>query len=208
MLDCRELANRIRIGNLGCPEGLSIVPSPPLDQVEKSGEASISLRLGRWFISLRQSSQTFFDVDSESGESTEQHNEARAAKKYYVPFGHEFVLHPGRFVLASTLEWLKVPTSLAGYVAGKSTWARRGLIIETAAGIHPGFSGCLTLELANVGEVPIKIRPGMSVCQIFVHEVRNGEIASNSPLKGRRQPYLGSPKKDAVLSRLIHDSGA
>ncbi len=199
MLDCLELSKRIRLGNRADASGLSIVPQPDLAEIEASGEASVTLRLGRWLVALRQSSQPYFDVDTADDKLRA---EARAAKSYFVPFGEEFVLHPGRFVLATTLEWLKFPAGLGGYVTGKSTWARRGLVIEAAAGIHPGFSGCLTLELANVGEVPIKIRPGMKICQIFVHVVTNGTVLSGSPLSGRRRPFLGPPKVDQTFQKL------
>jgi len=195
MLSCVALASQIRLGNDGNLDGLSIIPEPPLSEIEGSGEASVTLRLGRWFLVTRQSSQPFFDV-------LPGPLEAKSTRKYFVPFYKEFVLHPGRFVLASTLEWLRFPSTLGGYVGGKSTWARRGLIIETAAGIHPGFSGCLTLELANVGEVPIKIRPGMKICQIFVHSVEGGKSSSKGPLTARRRPYLGTLKKDDILDKL------
>jgi dCTP deaminase len=199
MLDCIELARRIRLGNEADLSGLTIVPEPDIVEIERGGEASITLRMGRWFMVLRQSSQPFFDVAADK----DQHRaETRASRRYFIPFGREYTLHPGRFVLASTLEWLRFPANLAGYIGGKSTWARRGLIIETAAGVHPGFNGCLTLELANVGEVPIKIRPGMKICQIFVHAVENGTILSSGPLLGRRQPFLGTPKEDAVFGKL------
>jgi dCTP deaminase len=199
MLDCADLAKRLRLGNEADIDGLSIVPEPDNAEIEASGEASVTLRLGRWFISLRQSSQTFFDVDVDKAEHK---LEAKASKHYFVPFGSEFVLHPGRFVLSSTLEWMKFPPTLGGYVGGKSTWARRGLIIETAAGIHPGFNGCLTLELTNVGEVPIKIRPGMKICQIFLHAIAGGRVSSGGLLSGRRRPYLGRVRKDAILTQL------
>jgi dCTP deaminase len=199
MLDCAELARRIRLGNDADPAGVSVVPEPNVSEIERSGEASITLRLGRWFIALRQSSQPYFDVHVDNAETK---REARASKQYFVPFGQQYILHPGRFVLASTLEWLKFPATFGGYIGGKSTWARRGLIIETAAGLHPGFNGCLTLELANVGEVPIKIRPGMKVCQVFVHAIPDGEHSSMGSLTGRRRPYLGIPKSDPVLSKL------
>jgi dCTP deaminase len=199
MLDCIELGRRIRLGNTAQEDGLSIVPEPDLEAIEKSGEASISLRLGRWLVVLRQSSQLHFDV---SIDKAELRSEARASKRYFIPFGDEFILHPGRFVLASTLEWLRFPASLGGYIGGKSTWARRGLIIETAAGVHPGFNGCLTLELTNVGEVPIKIRPGMKICQVFVHAVVGGTIKSGGPLLGRRRPFLGIPTRDPIFDKL------
>jgi dUTPase len=75
-------------------------------------------------------------------------------------------------------------------------------IVETAAGIHPGFNGCLTLELANVGEVPIKIRPGMKIAQVFVHELLAGEYLSKGQFKGRRRPYLGSIPSDLIMEKL------
>ena len=199
MLDCEALVRQIRLGNAADSSGLAIVPEPNLDELEKSGDASVTLRLGRWFIVLRQTSQTSFDV---SPKAVEMQAEASASRKYFVPFGHEFVLHPGRFVLGSTLEWMQFPATLGGYVGGKSTWARRGLIIETAAGIHPGFGGCLTLELTNVGEVPIKIRPGMNICQVFLHEIPNGKTKTSGQLTGRRRPYLGTPKFDPILNKL------
>jgi dCTP deaminase len=199
MLDCAELARRIQLGSTAENNGLTIVPQPDISTIEKSGEASVTLRLGRWFIVLRQSSHLFFDV---ARDRAELRAEARASKRYFVPFGDEFILHPGRFVLASTLEWLRFPPTLGGYIGGKSTWARRGLIIETAAGVHPGFNGCLTLELTNVGEVPIKIRPGMKICQVFIHEVPNGKSVSEGLLLGRRRPFLGAPSADQVFDKL------
>ncbi|WP_370677337.1 dCTP deaminase [Pleomorphomonas sp. PLEO] len=199
MLDCVKLADLIALGNRAEPDGLAIIPEPNIEEIRSSGESSISLRLGRWFLALRQSSQPFFDS---LNENEYKKTESKASKYYYVPFGQEFVLHPGRFVLGATLEWLKFPTSYGGYVGGKSSLARRGLIIETAAGIHPGFNGCLTLELANVGEVPIKIRPGMKICQIFIHNVWEGSKLSSSLLDGRRRPYLGFLKEDDVLIKL------
>lgn len=195
MLNCEDLARLVAAGNRGEAGGLGVIPEPPLDELRVSGDASITLRLGRWFVVIRQSSHPFFDV-------LPGVSEARSTRHYFVPFSREFVLHPGRFVLASTLEWLKFPATLGGYVGGKSTWARRGLIIETAAGIHPGFSGCLTLELANVGEVPFKIRPGMKICQIFVHSVKDGKHLSAGPLTGHRRPFLGGLSKDAILEKL------
>ena len=184
MLNCEDLARLVAAGNQGDACGLRVIPEPPLDELRVSGDASITLRLGRWFVVIRQSSIHFSMYFQEA-------SEARSTRHYFVPFSREFVLHPGRFVLAGTLEWLKFPATLGGYVGGKSTWARRGLIVETAAGIHPGFSGCLTLELANVGEVPFKIRPGMKICQTFVHSVKDGKHLSAGPLTGHRRPFLG-----------------
>jgi dCTP deaminase len=129
-------------------------------------------------------------------------NEEGISKEHYVRFNDHFVLHPGEFVIGITLEWLKFPFDLSGYVTGRSSWGRRGLIIETAAGIHPGFTGCLTLELANVGAAPIKLSPGMLICQIFLHIVDNSERASTTQFVGYRKPSLGKVPTDSMFRSL------
>jgi dCTP deaminase len=121
-----------------------------------------------------------------------------------VPFGETFVLHPGRFVLGSTVEWIKLPNNYAAYVVGKSTLGRRGIIIETAAGVHPGFSGCLTLEIANVGEIPVKLKAGQLICQVFFHTLDGKPGSSKTGLAGQRKPRLGQINEDIVMSRLIN----
>lgn len=173
---------------------LSIVPCPDIKELQSKGGASIDLRLGRWFSTIRQASSPYIDVDDEQPI-------AISNKSYFIPFDGRFFLHPGRFVLGITLEWMKLPAKTAAYVTGKSSWGRRGLIIETAAGIHPGFSGCLALELANVGELPIVLRPGRPICQIFFHQTTEGPVAA-SAFDGRRRPVLGVIQKDSVLKRL------
>src|SRR5260370_5914306 len=119
-------------------DALSIVPRPNTDELRQRGGASVDLRLGRWFSQIRQSSSPYIDVDDEQDIAVSQ-------RSYFVPFDRKFFLHPGRFVLGITLEWIRLPSRIAAHVTGKSSWGRRGLILETAAGIHPGFSGCLAL---------------------------------------------------------------
>ncbi len=78
-------------------------------------------------------------------------------------------------MLASTLEYLSFPSGLGGYVLTRSSWGRLGLIIATATFINPGFKGCLTLELLNLGEVPLVLHPGTRVAQLVLHTVE-GEL--------------------------------
>lgn len=198
ILSAEVLANSIRRGNGRDFNCLSVIPEPDLTAMELSGEASITLRLGRWFVSMKHAGETH--LDSKSYEDLDRAE--RTSKRHFVPFGKEFVIHPGRFVLGCTLEWLRLPPQYAGYVTGKSTWGRRGIIIETAAGVHPGFSGTLTLEIANVGEVPFALRPGMSICQLFVHSMNGGKRQTNTGFAGKRRPILGRLKEDPVLVQL------
>jgi dCTP deaminase len=173
---------------------------PDIQALEESGAASVDLRLGTWFVTTRASKHPVLRIAEDEKDKSSEH---RVTTKQYVRFDDEYFLHPHSFVLASTLEWIRMPRKLAGYVTGKSSWGRRGLIIETAPGVHPGFVGCLTLELTNVGEVPIGISPGTPVCQIFLHRVSGDTSqADKSQFVGRRQPILGNLKMDEFTKRL------
>jgi len=180
---------------------LVITPQPDLLTLRKSGSASIDLRLGTWFLTLRQSRAPKLPLSEEN----EHARRGRLARTQYVPFGDEYVLHPRHFVLGATMEWIRFPARLSGYVVGKSSWGRRGLLIATAVGIHPGFSGCLTLEITNLGEMPIEIIPGMLICQLFVHGV-DSQSDKNEKDKSRalakRRPVLGSIKLDPIAEKL------
>jgi dCTP deaminase len=66
---------------------------------------------------------------------------------------------------------VKLPADLAAYVIGRSTWGRLGLIVATAIGVHPGFAGCITCELRNLGETPLVLYPGQTIGQLFLHSV-------------------------------------
>lgn len=180
---------------------LIITPEPDIDELQKSGSASIDIRLGCWFLVCRQSRAGLFDVYEKKSDAPD---EAKLAKSYYVPFGDGFILHPKSFVLAITLEWIRLPANMSAYVIGRSSWGRHGLIIATATGVHPGFTGCLTLELSNVGEIPIKIKPGTTICQIFIHQVegRDPQLVDQSAFIGRRKPILGVIELDKIAESL------
>jgi dCTP deaminase len=180
---------------------LVMTPTPDLETLRKSGTASVDVRLGTWFASLKQTSNPSIRIDQKD-------LGARITKTHFIPFGEEFILHPNTFVLAVTLEWIRLPTNLAAYVVGKSSWGRCGLIIATATGVHPGFFGCLTLELSNVGEIPIAVKPGYPIGQLFLHTVEhaNGDGAtptvSRSTFGGSRRPLFKTIKLDPFAERL------
>lgn len=180
---------------------LIITPLPILDDLKNSGAASLDIRLGCWFLACRPSRTGLLDVYEKKSDVP---NEAKLTKSYYVPFGEGFVLHPRNFVLGITMEWIRLPANRGAYVIGRSSWGRHGLIIATATGVHPGFTGCLTLELSNVGEIPITIKPGTAICQIFIHQVDSGdrETVDRSSFIGRRKPTLGTIELDETAKKL------
>ena len=106
-----------------------------------------------------------------------------------------FVLHPGEFVLASTLEAVTLPDDLAARVEGKSSLGRLGLLTHATAGfVDPGFSGHVTLELSNVATLPIMLWPGMKIGQLAFFRLSSpaeapyGSTAYGSHYQGQRGP--------------------
>ena len=181
-----------------------ITPTPDIKKLEVDCGASVDLRLGSWFVMLKQAKLPCMDIDG-----PETGGAQRYTKTHYVRFGDEFILHPRSFVLGTTLEWIRLPLNLAAIVTGKSSWGRHGLIIATATGVHPGFSGCLTLEITNLGEIPIKISPGMHICQLFVHELHDStEHAAKSSFAVSRKPRFSLIKKDKFAELLSNPQGS
>src|SRR5215217_5629106 len=120
--------------------------------------SSLDVRVDRYFRVFRNSRYPFIDVKEPMEDLTE-----------LVEAGGEepFILHPGEFVLGSTLERVTLPDDLVARLEGKSSLGRLGLLIHSTAGfIDSGFSGNLTLELSNVANLPITIYHGMPIGQI------------------------------------------
>jgi len=148
---------------------LVISPLLDVDKQLKPGTASVDVRLGqRFYVPLRAKLSQLNLLST-----THQADLRKYKDDTFVPIGDYFVLHPGQFVLGETLEWVHLPKDLTAFVVGKSTWGRDGLIIATAIGVHPNFSGILTLEISNVGEIPIYLYPGLAIAQLFLASVES-----------------------------------
>ena len=202
MLRAEKIFARLRSAEPGPKyDPFVISPFPDIDKFKNSGSAAIDLRLGCWFTALRKTSVPLLSVDP-----TNKSHES-FCEEQYVRFGGSYILHPRSFVLAVTLEWIRLPVNLAGYIHGKSSWGRRGLVIATASVIHPGFTGCITLELTNLGEVPIAIKPGIRISQLCLHDApsENLEDVDQSSYIGSRKPKIGSVKGDDIADNLMKD---
>ena len=112
-----------------------------------------------------------------------------------VESGEAFVLHPGEFVLGSTFEFVSLPDDVAARLEGKSSLGRLGLMTHSTAGfIDPGFEGHITLELANVATLPIKLYPGMKIGQLCFFRLTSpaenpyGSAKYGSRYQGQRGP--------------------
>ena len=120
--------------------------------------SSVDVRVDRLFRVFRNSRYPFIDVKQEMEGLTEL---------VEVDPEEAFILHPGEFVLGSTLERITLPDDLVARLEGKSSLGRLGLLIHSTAGfIDPGWDGHVTLELSNVANLPITIYYGMKIGQL------------------------------------------
>src|SRR6266851_5139518 len=148
--------------------------------------SSVDVRVDRYFRVFRNSRYPYIDVKQAQEELTE-----------LVEIEDEtpFILHPGEFVLGSTLERVRLPDDLVARLEGKSSLGRLGLLIHSTAGfIDPGWDGHVTLELSNVATLPITIYPGMKIGQISFMQMTEpattpyGSAAIGSKYKGQKGP--------------------
>jgi dCTP deaminase len=157
----------------------------PLDE-DNIQPSSIDLRVDNLFRVFRNHTAAVIDVREDLENLTEL---------VQVPADGVFMLHPGEFVLGSTLERIGVPDDLVGRVEGKSSLGRLGLIIHSTAGfIDAGFDGHITLELTNIATLPITLYPGMKIGQVSFMQMTTpadkpyGSGATGSKYQGQRGP--------------------
>jgi len=133
---------------------ICVIPFDP-DHIQPS---SIDLHLGNGFQVFRNSRYPYIDPTRE---------QAGLMELVHASTEEPFVLHPGEFVLGTTIEKITLPDDIVGRLEGKSSLGRLGLLIHSTAGyVDPGWDGRLTLELSNVANLPIVLTPGMPVGQI------------------------------------------
>ena len=148
--------------------------------------SSIDVKIGNLFRVFRNHTSAVIDVKQNQEDLTEL---------ITIPEDGVFMLHPGEFVLASTIERIGVPDDMVSRIDGKSSLGRLGLIIHSTAGfIDPGFDGHVTLELTNIATLPITLYPGMKIGQVSFMQMTTaadhpyGKGAAGSKYQGRRGP--------------------
>lgn len=155
-----------------------IVVKPRPNLKEQLGTSSLDLRLGYYFRTFIHRKRPFIDpLDPETTTGlTEQIKISRQ---------QPYVIQPGEFVLASVLEWIELPDSISARIDGRSSLGRLGLVIHSTAGhVDAGFKGAITMELSNIGMMPILLYPRMRICQLVFEPL-------SSPTE---QPYTRRPE--------------
>jgi dCTP deaminase len=164
----------------------SLVVSPLLQAKSVFDADSIDLRLGTHFLLPRVPPRPFFYPGAESSKLGHQ--------RVHIPIGHYLVVPAHETVLGVTLEFMKFPHNVSGQILTKSSVARTFVVIETAPWIHPGFRGCLTLEIANVSNTPLLLYPGRLVAQLILFDVSDAK-----PTGKQSGTYMGAVYPEAPI---------
>lgn len=156
------------------------------------GPSSFDLRLGYEFGVLNNRKLEMIDTKNMDKYGDFIHQERHSREEGVV-------IHPGEFILGSTLETLSLPEDLVARVEGRSSYGRLGIIVHATAGyIDPGFEGDITLEMQNLGNAPVKLYPEDRVCQV-VFETMTSE--AETPYGSKKDTkYMG--QQGATGSRL------
>ena len=166
----------------------------PLDPADIQ-PASVDLHLDRKVLVFSNSRQPYIDVKESMDELTEM---------VEIPDEkHPFILHPGEFVLGSTIEHIELPDDLVARLEGKSSLGRIGLVIHSTAGfVDPGWKGNLTLELSNLARLPITLYYGMKIGQISFLRLTTpaerlyGSESLGSKYQGQTEPTASRSHRD------------
>ena len=163
---------------------LAINPRPP---VERINGATVDVRLGNKFRTFRGHTAALDRVMSE---------------EIVLPDGEAFFLHPGELALAVTFESVTLPPDLVGWLDGRSSLARLGLMVHvTAHRIDPGWSGCIVLEFYNSGKLPLALRPGMLIGALSFEPLSGPAVRPYN----RREDAKYRDQQGAVASRIDKD---
>lgn len=158
----------------------------PIDEIQIQ-PASIDIRLGNTFCIVDNSSNSIIRLDDEVN--------------YKIIKQDSYVLLPGQFVLATTMEYVSFPNDLTAFVEGRSSLGRLGLFIQNAGWVDPGFEGEITLELFNASRFAIELRAGQRIGQLVF--AKTGREAIN-PYSGKYQKQRGATGSRVYMD-FIHE---
>ena len=177
-----------------------IVIDPLLDE-KQIQPSSVDMRLGDEFKVFKVIRKAYLDPKDEEEISSYM-------ETVKVPEGEPFIIHPNEFALATTSEYVKLPDDIVARVEGRSSIGRLGVTMHVTAGfIDPGFEGKITLEISNIGAMPVALYPGQRVCQIVFEtmttpsELPYGHPDRNSKYMGQKSPESSRVKLDYELKK-------
>src|SRR5262245_6978822 len=184
ILSDRDIRARLAQGELAI--------GPLADEALQIQPASVDLRLGREFSIYHPARVSCLDPREPSTIS-------EAMDQVVVEGERSFVLHPGVFALGTTVERVRMPADLVGLVDGRSSIGRLAVVVHATAGlIDPGFEGQITLELSNIGSIPVKLYPGMRIAQIVLHTMTSPAAVPYGEARGSQYSNQTGPQPSRI----------
>ncbi|MDF1762845.1 MAG: dCTP deaminase [Oleibacter sp.] len=175
-----------------------IDPAPGTDAI---AGISVDLRLDHRFRVFSNNSVTHLDLSGER-KQLERDIDRIMSKEIEIDSDQALYIHPGELVLGATFESVTVPDDLVGWLDGRSSLARLGLMVHVTAGrIDPGWHGQIVLEFYNNGKLPLALRPGMVICAMSFEML-------SSPAKRPYNTRVNAKyrnQKGAAFSRIADD---
>lgn len=191
-LSDRDIIQHLKVGKI------TIEPQP---KQEKIKGISVDLRLDNRFRVFNDHTAPFIDLSGPRDE-VQKIMDSVMGEEILIPEGDAFFLHPGELALAATFESVTIPDDLVGWLDGRSSLARLGLMVHvTAHRIDPGWNGQIVLEIFNSGKLPLALRPGMDICAI------NFETLSSASVKpyNKRADAKYRNQQGPIASRINQD---
>lgn len=176
-----------------------ILIEPAPDFSVQLGSCSIDLHLGDTFRVFQRFKKSSLPIDLKSPVDLEEVMEVIT-----IPEGDAFVMQPGDFALANTVEHLEITDDLLGRIEGRSSLGRLGIIVHgTASVFDPGWRGKPVMELGNLGTMPVALYPGMRICAFTFEELSSPTEQPYYKKKGNK--YGG--QKDPAASKFAKELG-
>ena len=184
VLSDRDIKKALKSGRI------KISPKPNL--AAQLGSCSIDLRLGKHFRVFKHSKIPYIDPNNPKL-STDMMDLVIVSDR------QPFILQPGDFVLATTMESFRLPHDLLARLEGRSSLGRLGIVVHSTASVfEPGWDGVVVMELGNLGRIPVALYPGMRVCALTFEELTSEVDVPYSKKKSAK--YVG--QKTAVASKI------
>jgi len=158
----------------------------PINESQQLQPASVDLRLGTEIITFRRLNDEAIDPRS----NPEDYGQRREVND-------SFIIQSGEFLLAETAEWMSIPDDLVAFVHGRSSWARLAIQPHAAGLLDSGWDGYTTLEVFNMGPMPVHLIPGMRFCQVTFERLTE---ATDMSYDGKYQEQSG-----VEMSRISED---
>ncbi|RLV61120.1 dCTP deaminase [Parashewanella curva] len=173
----------------------------PRPEPEAISGVSMDVRLGNQFRVFKDHTAPFIDLSGPSADVQEALDRVMS-EQIDIPDGEAFFLHPGELALAVTYESVTLPADIVGWLDGRSSLARLGLMVHvTAHRIDPGWQGKIVLEFYNSGKLPLALRPNMTIGAL------NFERLSTPVARpyNKRKSAKYKDQQEAVASRISQD---